>query len=248
MSQNIYDTATFFEGYSSLPRSQQGLPGMPEWPALQAMLPPLAGLNILDLASGFGWFSRYASSQNAKAVLGLEISSNMMARAASFPADDKITYKQANLEKLDLDGVQVDLAVCVLGLHYIVDLQNVVAQVFRALKAGGTFAVEVEHPIFTAPTHQDFTDVPLSTAKTIKVWPLYDYFREGPRVTRWLANDVVKQHRSVTSYLNIFLGAGFVLDRFFEWRPTEESLKSGLASERGFDRPVFLLMRFSKPE
>jgi hypothetical protein len=41
MTQNIYDDPAFFEGYSRLGRSLQGLAGAPEWPALQAMLPPL---------------------------------------------------------------------------------------------------------------------------------------------------------------------------------------------------------------
>jgi len=60
MSQNIYDNPGFFEGYAQLPRSQQGLAGAPEWPALQAMLPTLAGKRVLDLGCGYGWFCRAA--------------------------------------------------------------------------------------------------------------------------------------------------------------------------------------------
>jgi hypothetical protein len=36
MTQNIYDNATFFEDYSRLPRSVEGLDGTPEWPTLRA--------------------------------------------------------------------------------------------------------------------------------------------------------------------------------------------------------------------
>ena len=46
MTQNIYDTAEFFEGYSQMARSVHGLDGAPEWPALQALLPALAGFTI----------------------------------------------------------------------------------------------------------------------------------------------------------------------------------------------------------
>ncbi|SEK15690.1 MULTISPECIES: hypothetical protein [unclassified Variovorax] len=49
MAQNIYDTAAFFEGYQQLPRSVHGLDGAPEWPALQALVPPLQGLRVVDL-------------------------------------------------------------------------------------------------------------------------------------------------------------------------------------------------------
>lgn len=60
MSQNIYDEPGLFEGYAQLPRSLHGLAGAPEWPALQAMLPDLAGKRVLDLGCGYGWFCRAA--------------------------------------------------------------------------------------------------------------------------------------------------------------------------------------------
>ena len=47
MTQNIYDDEQFFEGYSRLPRSVEGLDGAPEWPALRALLPDLCGLDVL---------------------------------------------------------------------------------------------------------------------------------------------------------------------------------------------------------
>ena len=38
MAQNIYDNEEFFEGYSRLSRSVEGLDGAAEWPALRALL------------------------------------------------------------------------------------------------------------------------------------------------------------------------------------------------------------------
>ena len=46
MTQNIYDDEAFFQEYSRLPRSVEGLDGAPEWPALRAMLPDVRGLNV----------------------------------------------------------------------------------------------------------------------------------------------------------------------------------------------------------
>ena len=48
MSQNIYDDPDFFAGYATLDRSIKGLDGAPEWPAIQQMLPALAGLRVVD--------------------------------------------------------------------------------------------------------------------------------------------------------------------------------------------------------
>ena len=77
MAQNIYDTPEFFEGYSQLPRSARGLEGAPEWPAIRALLPELRGKRIVDLGCGFGWFARWAMTQGAAGVLGVDLSENM---------------------------------------------------------------------------------------------------------------------------------------------------------------------------
>src|SRR3546814_13707297 len=49
MAQNIYDRPDFFAGYCRLERSRRGLDGAPEWPAVRALLPDLAGRRVLDL-------------------------------------------------------------------------------------------------------------------------------------------------------------------------------------------------------
>ena len=56
MTQNIYDNAGFFAGYSQLRRSVDGLDGAPEWPTIRSMLPDLGGKRVVDLGCGFGWF------------------------------------------------------------------------------------------------------------------------------------------------------------------------------------------------
>ncbi|MBW8662453.1 methyltransferase domain-containing protein, partial [Klebsiella pneumoniae subsp. pneumoniae] len=81
MTQNIYDTPAFFEGYSQLGRSVGGLASAAEWPALQALMPDLHGLRAVDLGCGFGWFARWARENGAAEVLGLDVSENMLARA-----------------------------------------------------------------------------------------------------------------------------------------------------------------------
>ncbi len=54
MTQNIYDDPAFFQRYSQMSRSIDGLAGAPEWPALQAMLPAMKDLNVVDLGCGYG--------------------------------------------------------------------------------------------------------------------------------------------------------------------------------------------------
>ena len=47
MKENKYDEERFFEKYSQMDRSRKGLQGAGEWPALEKMLPPFAGRDVL---------------------------------------------------------------------------------------------------------------------------------------------------------------------------------------------------------
>ena len=50
MKENRYDDKAFFDQYSQMARSQQGLAGAGEWPTLRALLPALGrlGYNIKE--------------------------------------------------------------------------------------------------------------------------------------------------------------------------------------------------------
>ena len=63
MKENKYDDPQFFEKYSHMARSAQGLEGAGEWYALQKMLPDFSGKRVLDLGCGYGWHCRYAARQ-----------------------------------------------------------------------------------------------------------------------------------------------------------------------------------------
>ena len=112
------------------------------------------------------------------------------------------------------------------------------AKVRRALAPNGRLVFSVEHPIFTAPTQPGWS-LGVDGRKT---WPVDSYLCEGPRRTDWLAKGVIKQHRTLTTYLSLLLGLGFTLSHIEEWGPTDEQIaaRSALADER--QRPMFLLV------
>jgi SAM-dependent methyltransferase len=239
----IYDDPDFFAGYSRLRRSQHGLDGAPEWPALRAMLPDPRGQRIVDLGCGFGWFCRWARAQGAAWVLGLDLSANMLARAQSDTADAGITYEQADLERLDLPPAGFGLAYSSLAFHYIADAARLFAAIHRALIPGGHLVFSTEHPILMAPSRQGW----IKGDDGSRVWPLDHYAVEGPRVTDWLAPGVVKHHRRIGTTLNLLIAAGFVIGQVEEFCPTDAQIaeRPALAEER--DRPTFLLIAARKP-
>jgi SAM-dependent methyltransferase len=238
MTQNIYDDDGFFAGYSRLPRSVEGLDAAPEWPALRALLPDLRGRAVLDLGCGFGWFCRWARGQGASRVLGIDVSEKMLARARETTKDTAITYVRADMEDLALPPESFDLVYSSLALHYVADLDALMAKVHAALLAGGSFVFSVEHPIFTAPTQPGWS---IGEAGR-KTWPIDGYLDEGPRSTDWLAKGVIKQHRTLATYINMLLRLGFALSHVEEWGPTADQIaaRPNLADEH--QRPPFLLV------
>ena len=238
MTQNIYDNTEFFANYSRLPRSVDGLAAAAEWPALRAMLPPVAGRRVLDLGCGFGWFCRWVREQGAARVEGMDVSSRMLERARAETPDAAIVYGQADLESVTLPAATYDLVYSSLALHYIAGLDRLVREVRGALRPGGVFVFSVEHPLYTAPAVPAWQTDPDGRP----VWPLNRYLEEGARSTDWLAKGVIKQHRSLAGYVNALLRAGLVLTHLEEWGPTDLQIKEHpeWAIER--HRPPFLLV------
>lgn len=243
MSQNIYDNPGFFEGYAQLPRSRQGLAGAPEWPALQAMLPPLDGKRVLDLGCGYGWFCRVAREQGAAEVLGIDLSARMLARAAELTRDEGIHYRQGDLNGLELPAGSFDLVYSSLALHYLPELTTLFTQVYHSLVAGGMLVFSVEHPIFTCPQPQGW----LVDGEGRRSWPVNGYQAEGKRISNWLAEGVIKYHRTLGTHLNALIAAGFAIRHVEEWGPTAEQIAANPALTEEAERPMLLLVAVQKP-
>ena len=170
-------------------------------------------------------------------MLGVDVSEKMLARARKDTNDDAVTYLRADLETLELESGVYHLAFSSLAFHYLVNLEGLLTTVYRALKPGGRLVFSVEHPLYTAPSRPGWLD----TEDGRRTWPMDGYLEEGLRTTDWLVKGVVKQHRTIGTYVNLLAGLGFMLERLVEWGPTEVQIavQPSLADER--IRPMFLL-------
>lgn len=238
MAQNIYDKPEFFEGYSQLPRSRHGLDGAPEWPAIKALLPAMTGKAVVDLGCGFGWFARWARAAGAESVLGLDLSEKMIGRARSETNAAEITYRVADLETLTLPEAAFDLAYSSLAFHYVKDFGRLAGTVRTALRPGGHFVFSIEHPIYMAPAVPGWIE-----QEGRKTWPVNQYFREGRRETDWLADGVIKYHRTIGTTLNSLIGHGFTIAHVAEWRPSEAQIAAMPALEEEMERPMILIIK-----
>jgi SAM-dependent methyltransferase len=238
VTQNIYDNPLFFAGYAQLRRSREGLQGAPEWPSLRALLPSVYGLRVVDLGCGYGWFCRWASDAGAQRVLGLDVSGKMLAQARARHSGVAISYECVDLEHLSLPTASFDLAYSSLCLHYVADFAGVVACVHDSLVAGGRFVFSIEHPIYMASRTQEW----LMDASGRASWPIDGYCREGPRRTNWLADGVLKQHRTIATTLNSLIRAGFVIRHVQEFGPSQDQVAALPELKLELERPMFLIV------
>lgn len=242
MGQNIYDNPAFFEGYSRLPRQVEGLAGAPEWPAVRAMLPDLAGRRVADLGCGFGWASRWMREHGAASVTGFDLSRNMLARARADTHDPAIAYHLADLETLDLPGAAFDLVFSALAFHYVADFGRLAGMIATALVPGGDLVFTIEHPVFMAAAHPHW----IADEDGRRTWPVNGYSIEGERRTDWFTKGVLKHHRTLATTVNTLIAAGFVLRRIEEFAPSPEQVETMPALREELERPMMLLVSARK--
>lgn len=106
--------------------SRVGLPGGPGWPAVEALLGDLDGLDLLDLGCRDGALARLAVQRGAASVLALDLDADRLdgARAreeAAGAGQPRIHYEQADLEQATLPFEAYDVAHCALLLDRLDD-------------------------------------------------------------------------------------------------------------------------------
>ncbi|GAF20500.1 MULTISPECIES: class I SAM-dependent methyltransferase [Shouchella] len=240
MKQNKYDEPNFYEAYKRMPRSVEGLKGAGEWHVLKTLVPNLANTNVLDLGCGFGWHSRYFHDLGANQVIGIDLSEKMIQTAREMTNQEGIDFRQGAIEDIEFKAGSFDVIFSSLALHYVKSYQEVVRNVKQLLAPKGVFLFSVEHPIFTARAEQDWI---YDSKGNIDHWPIDDYQAESIRQTSFLTDHVVKYHRTLTTYLNTLLEAGFLIERIEEPKPDPAILAQNPEYKQELRRPMFLIIK-----
>ncbi|MDM5223512.1 class I SAM-dependent methyltransferase [Peribacillus sp. NJ11] len=239
MKQNKYDDTNFFSAYEQMPRSVKGLEAAGEWHVLKELMPNLRNKSVLDLGCGFGWHCRFAREQQASSVIGVDISDNMLQRAREKTDDRFISYIKMPIEDIDFSGSEFDVVISSLAFHYIESYEAICKKVHDCLKPGGTFVFSVEHPIFTSRNEQAWY---VDDHGNHLHWPVDNYQSEGVRETTFLTENVVKYHRTISTYMNDLICAGFSIKAVKEPMPSDEMLKSVPEMLDENRRPMFLII------
>ena len=242
MKENKYDNDIFFEKYSQVNRSRQGLSGAGEWGAFKKLLPDFAGKRVLDLGCGYGWHCMYAAEQGASSVVGIDLSERMLSVAREKSKFPQVQYQRCAIEDIVFSPESFDIVLSSLALHYVESFEKVAQKVASYLVCGGDFVFSVEHPVFTAYGSQDWI---YADNGEILYFPVDNYYYEGPRQAIFLGEKVVKYHKTLTTYLDELLQNGFSIKRVIEPQPPEEMWdQPGMKDE--MRRPMMLIIAARK--
>ena len=171
MQENKYDNPVFFEKYSQMSRSREGLSGAGEWETLKDLLPDFAGKRVLDLGCGYGWHCIYAMEQGAMSVTGVDLSEKMLEVAREKTHFPQARYLRMPIEEINFAENSFDIVLSSLALHYVASFDAVAKRVNRCLVAGGSFVFSAEHPILPHTVRR--TGITTRTARfCISLWTI----------------------------------------------------------------------------
>lgn len=186
---------------------------------LLGLLPDLAGATVLDVACGQGLATRAVAGAGAVQVVGTDASEAMIALARRHPdpAGGDVAYVVDDAQRLDaFPSATFDGVTCQLALMDIPDLDATLAAVHRVLRPGGWFVFVIGHPCVLVPDA-----APVRRPDGRAAVSITGYFEErfwrssNPHGVRRAGN----HHRTLSTYLNGLIRAGFVLDAVDEPRP-----------------------------
>ncbi len=179
-----------------------------------------ADARVLDLACGEGYLSRHFAENGAHDVIGIDISSELIAAAQDRTALGNVTFRVDDAQVLDTmtDG-SIDLVVSQFALMDIPDHRATFAAVRRVLAPTGVFAFSILHPCFEGP-FEERRDRPrfLMQDDVQTALIVHEYVAEG----RWFSGGqgvrgrVGSYHRMLSTYLNDLMSSGFRIAGFRE--------------------------------
>jgi len=229
-------------------------------PAFLAMLPPIAGLNGLDVGCGEGGNTRELARRGAR-MTALDMSPTFLRHAREAEALEPlgIKYVHADAACPPFADETFDFATAFMSLMDIPDQATALAEAHRVLRPGSFLQFSILHPCFVPPHRRVLREADGTTVRAIEVSGYFDNI-DG-RVDRWWFGAASHEerarvppfqeprfHRTLSAWINLVVASGFVLERLGEPYADEATVAAVPAVADTRVAPLFLHVRGRKPE
>lgn len=227
-------------------------------PAFLALLPEVRGLRGLDLGCGEGHNTRLLARRGAR-MTALDIAPRLIrcAQAAEAREPLGIEYIEGSALGLPFPDESFDFAVAFMSLMDMPEVERVSAEVYRVIVSGGFFQFSITHPFLDVPHRRNLR----SPDGRTYAYEVGGYFQElRGEIEEWIfgaAPPAVKAPfprfriprftRTLSSWVNLLLKSGFVIERLGEPCPSDEDVRACPHVQDAQVVPYFLHARLRKP-
>jgi SAM-dependent methyltransferase len=228
-------------------------------PAFFQMLPQVDGLSGLDIGCGEGYNTRLLAQQGAR-VTAVDISEVFVRQAKRLEAHEPlgIRYQVASAVELPFADATFDFATSFMSFMDIPETESVIGEAHRVIKPGGFLHFSITHPCFDTPHGRNLRD---NEGLTYAI-EVGNYFHnlQGD-VEEWIFSAAPPEAtkgvpmfktprfiRSLSQWLNLLLGIGFILERICEPRPSDETVRKCPNIQDAQVVAYFLHVRARKPK
>lgn len=227
-------------------------------PAFLSMLPEVNGLKGLDIGCGEGHNTRMVAKLGAK-MSAIDISPIFVKYAKEIEEKEPlgIEYQTASAVELPYANEAFDFAIATMSFMDIPETERVVSEAWRVLKSGGFLQFSICHPCFHTPKWE--------WIKNEKGQPTAlkcgDYFNElNGQIEEWIFNaapddlkntlpkfKIPRFMKPMSEWLNLLIDTGFILEKFFEPKPDDETVIKYPSLSSTQIIAWFLIIRCRKP-
>ncbi|WP_271750691.1 class I SAM-dependent methyltransferase [Bacillus paralicheniformis] len=214
-------------------------------PAIFSLIETVKNQRVLDAGCGEGYFSRLLAKAGAN-VTAVDYSPRMIDIAKKRTPDDlPIEYQHGNCEDLNmLEDKSFDLIISNMVMQDLADYEKAFQEMHRLLTDRGFFIFSILHPCFITP---ESGWEKTKDGKKLH-WNVDRYFYEGTYEQKLGDREnMLFFHRTLTSYINILMKTGFMLESIVEPKPSEEILKKYPSFAEDFRCPDFIVFKLRKP-
>lgn len=237
---SVYDNSDFFEKYIQKRNKGNSPNDLLEKPYINALIGAIKGKTILDIGCGDGKYGKELLVKGATSYHGIDGSKNMIALATKNLNGLKATVNHLSIEDYNFPKERFDIILSRLVFHYIEDLIPVFKGIHSSLKKEGIFVFSVEHPIITSCSEAYHQKGKRGN------WIVDNYFQNGERMNIWIGKEVIKYHRTITNYFQLFKNTGFELVELEESKPLKKYFKDLKEYERRRRIPLFMIFKLKK--
>jgi SAM-dependent methyltransferase len=226
-------------------------------PAFLAMLPPVQGLEGLDIGCGEGFNTRHLARLGAR-MHAIDIAPTFIRHARETEAAEAlgIDFQVGDGMALDFPDQSFDFATAFMSLMDMPDQVQALREACRVLRPGGFLQFSILHPCFVPPYRKVLRED--GRVRAVEVGGYFDLV-DGDVETWWFSAlpreerehvapfNVPRFHRTLSAWVEMVLRAGLVIERFGEPCPSPETAEAFPIVADARVAPLFLHVRATKP-